>query len=114
MCQLIASDSSPLERVPLIVKIPSLMLTSSSSLFTPAVRALTTNLSVVSYTSTASWPGNSSSESSQLASTVVAASVALFDDKASSLRKAAVSSSSINKSSFCLRAMISSTFSRLY
>ncbi|MCY1367080.1 hypothetical protein D9M69_539960 [compost metagenome] len=111
MCQLIASESSPLLSVPLIVRMPSLMLTSRSSLLTPAVRALTTSRSSVSYTSTASWPGKSSSASSQFSSADGAAgAVDSVVVRSSSFRNAAASSSSMSKSSFCFRAMISSTF----
>ena len=47
-----------------MVKILSEMVTSRSPLEMPAVRALTTNLSAVSYTSTANCPGKSPGSSS--------------------------------------------------
>jgi hypothetical protein len=59
----------------------------------------------------ASCPGKSSSASSQESSDAGAAfDVWVVLVRSSSLRNAAASSSSIKRSSFCLRAMISSTF----
>ena len=112
--------SSPLDNVPLIVRMPSEMLTSRSSLLTPAVRAFMMRFSSVSYTSTANCPGKSSSWSSHVAfasfaagAGVVAAACGAATGSArsmlSSFKNAAASSSSISRSSFCLRAMTSST-----